>query len=70
MITELYAVKLKNFHLNLKQRYIRPLVGYDFVVDVFLKAYCLANILQHVSPLAIGELPSNSLLHFLPLKNV
>ena len=44
----------------------RPLARYglpphrgNFVDHVFLKADCLVNILQHVSVLAIGALPSN-----------
>ena len=42
----------------------------NFVDHVFLIAYYLASILQHVSPLAIGALPSNSLLHSLPLQKL
>ena len=52
---------------------IRPLAGYglppprvNFVDHIFLKAQCLARILQHVSPLAMAVLSCNSLLHTLP----
>ena len=53
----------------------RPLAGYglpppplrgNFVDHIFLKAQCLARILQHVSPLAMAALSCNSLLHTLP----
>ena len=52
----------------------RPLAGYglpppprgNFVDHIFLKAQCLARILQHVSPLTMAALSCNSLLHTLP----
>ena len=57
---------------------IRPLAGYglppppprgNFVDHIFLKAQCLARILQHVSPLTMAALSCNSLLHItLPYK--
>ena len=54
----------------------RPLAGYglsppprgNFVDHIFLKAQCLARILQHVSPLTMAALSCNSLLHTLPYK--
>ena len=55
----------------------RPLAGYglspppprgNFVDHIFLKAQCLARILQHVSPLTMAALSCNSLLHMLPYK--
>ena len=55
----------------------RPLAGYDFtsppprgnfVDHIFLKAQCLARILQHVSPLTMAVLSCNSLLYTLPYK--
>ena len=53
----------------------RPLAGYglppprgNFVDHIFLKAQCLARILQHVSPLTMAALSCNSLLHTLPHK--
>ena len=53
----------------------RPLAGYglppprgNFVDHIFLKARCLARILQHVSPLTMAALSCNSLLHRLPYK--
>ena len=60
-----------NFEYVLAQEEYRPLVRYDLPPPeehVFFKAYCLANILQYVSPLAIGALSSTSLLHLSPLK--
>ena len=57
----------------------RPLASYglpspsprgNFVDHVFLIAYYLASILQHVSTLAMGALPSNSLLHLLSLQKL
>ena len=42
----------------------------NFVDHVFLKAYYLPSILQHVSHLAMGALSSNSLLYSLPLQKV
>ena len=54
---------------------IRPLAGYglppppprgNLVDHIFLKAQCLARILQHVSPLTMAALSCNSLLHMLP----
>ena len=52
-----------------------PLTGYglppprgNFVDHIFLKAQCLARILQHVSPLTMAVLSCNSLLHTLPYK--
>ena len=38
----------------------------NFVDHDFLEASCLASFLQHVSPLAMETLPSNSPLHMLP----
>ena len=38
----------------------------NFVDHDFLEASCLASFLQHVSPLAMEALPSNSPLHMLP----
>ena len=56
----------------------RPLAGYglppptpprgNFVDHIFLKAQCLARILQHVRPLTMAALSCNSLLHKLPYK--
>ena len=54
----------------------RPLAGYglpppprgNFVDHIFLKAQCLARILQHVSSLTMAALSCNSLLHTLPYK--
>ena len=53
----------------------RPLAGYglppprgNFADHIFLKAQCLARILQHVSPLTMAALSCNSLLHTLPYK--
>ena len=53
----------------------RPLAGYglppprgNFVDHIFLKAQCLARILQYVSPLTMAALSCNSLLHTLPYK--
>ena len=40
----------------------------NFVDHIFLKAQCLARILQHVSPLTMTALSCNSLLHMLPYK--
>ena len=40
----------------------------DFVDHDFLEASCLAGFLQHVSPLAMEALPSNSPLHMLPIQ--
>ena len=55
--------------------YKRPLARYglppprgNFVDHIFLKAQCLARILQHISPLAMAVLTCNSLLHTLLLK--
>ena len=61
-----------------KQRIDWPLASYglppsperNFVDHIFLKAYHIASILQHVSHLAMWVLLSNSLLHSLPLHNV
>ena len=53
----------------------RPLAGYglppprgNLVDHIFLKAQCLARILQHVSPLTMAALSCKSLLHTLPYK--
>ena len=51
----------------------RPLAGYglpppprgNLVDHIFLKARCLARILQHVSPLTMAALSCNSMLHTL-----
>ena len=40
----------------------------NFVDHGFLEASCLASFLQHVSPLAMEALPSNSPLHMLPIQ--
>ena len=40
----------------------------NFEDHIFLKAQCLARILQHVSPLTMAALSCNSLLHTLPYK--
>ena len=40
----------------------------NFVDHDFLEASCLASFLQHVSPLAMEALPSNSQLHMLPIQ--
>ena len=40
----------------------------NFVDHDFLEASCLAKFLQHVSPLAMEALPSNSPLHMLPIQ--
>ena len=40
----------------------------NFVDHIFLKAQCLARLLQHVSPLTMAALSCNSLLHMLPYK--
>ena len=40
----------------------------NFVDHDFLEASCLASFLQHVSPLAMEMLPSNSPLHMLPIQ--
>ena len=40
----------------------------NFVDQDFLEASCLASFLQHVSPLAMVALPSNSPLHMLPIQ--
>ena len=40
----------------------------NFVDHDFLEASCLARFLQHVSPLAMEALPSNSPLHMLPIQ--
>ena len=50
--------------------YTKCLIQGNLVDHVFLKADCIASILKHVSHLAMGALPSNSLLHLLPLQNV
>ena len=42
----------------------------NFVDHIFLKAQCLARILQHVSPLTMAALSCNSLLRTLPQKNI
>ena len=47
--------------------YLPPPRG-NFVDHDFLKASCLASFLQHVSPLAMEALPSNSPLHMLPIQ--
>ena len=47
--------------------YLSPPRG-DFVDHDFLEASCLASFLQHVSPLAMEALPSNSPLHMLPIQ--
>ena len=50
----------------------KPLAGYGLTrggilqIYIFLKAQCLAIILQHVSPLSMAALSCNSLLHTLP----
>ena len=40
----------------------------NFVDHDFLEASCLASFLQHVSPLAMEALPSNSPLHMFPIQ--
>ena len=40
----------------------------NFVDHDFLDASCLTSFLQHVSPLAMEALPSNSPLHMLPIQ--
>ena len=40
----------------------------NFVDHDFLEASCLASFLQHVSPLAMEALPSNSPLLMLPIQ--
>ena len=45
-----------------------PLLRGNFVDHIFLKAQCLARILQHVSPLTMAALSCNSLLHTIPYK--
>ena len=40
----------------------------NFVDHDFLEASCLASFLQHVSPLAMEALPSNSPLHMLSIQ--
>ena len=47
--------------------YLPPPRG-NSVDHIFLKAQCLARILQHVSPLTMAALSCNSLLHTLPYK--
>ena len=47
--------------------YLPPPRG-NFVDHGFLDASCLASFLQHVSPLAMEALPSNSPLHMLPIQ--
>ena len=55
----------------------RPLAGYglpppphrrNFLEHIFLKAQCLAMILQHVSPLRMAALSCSRLLHTLLYK--
>ena len=65
--------KTKSYHIF--PAIARPLAGYglppprgNFVDHIFLEAQCLARILQHVSPLTMAALSSNSLLHTLPYK--
>ena len=45
--------------------YLPPTPTGNFVDHDFLEASCLASFLQHVSPLAMEALPSNSPLHML-----
>ena len=54
---------------------VRPLAGYglpppsgNFLDHIFIKAQCIARILQHVRPLTMAALSCNSLLHTLPYK--
>ena len=47
--------------------YLPPTRG-NFIDHDFLEASCLAGSLQHVSPLAMEALPSNSPLHMLPIQ--
>ena len=47
--------------------YLPPPRG-NFVDHDFLEASCLVSFLQHVSPLAMEALPSNSPLHMLPIQ--
>ena len=49
-------------------RYGLPPPEGNFVDHDFREASCLASSLQHVSPLAMEALPSNSLLHMLPIQ--
>ena len=42
----------------------------NFVDHNFLEASCLARFLQHVSPLAMEALPSNSPLHMYLSKDI
>ena len=42
----------------------------DFVDHIFLKAQCIARILEHVSPLIMAALSSNSLLIRYPSKDL
>ena len=72
MFTPSLSVKSGAKELCKVQPY-RPLAGYglppprgNFVDHIFLKAQCLARILQHVSPLTMAALNCNSLLHTLP----
>ena len=68
-------IKLKKMKRRKLAPTNRPLAGYglppprgNFVDHIFLKAQCLARILQHVSPLTMAALSCNSLLHTLPYK--
>ena len=73
-----FKIKVKTFTnmINVVPIRARPLAGYElppsprehFVDHIFLKAQCLARILQHVSPLTMAALSCNSLLHTLPYK--
>ena len=47
--------------------YLPPPPRGNFVDHDFLEASCLASFLQHVSPLAMESLLSNSPLHMLPI---
>ena len=49
-------------------RYGLPPPRGNFVDHDFLEASCLASFLQHVSPLAMEALPSNSPLHMLAIQ--
>ena len=73
-------VKQHSIRQNCHNSIIRPLASYGLPPHpptppkgefcFFFIAYYLASILQHVSPLAMGALPSNSLLHSLPLQKL
>ena len=56
--------------LRPEARYGLPPPRGNFVDYDFLEASCLAGFLQHVSPLAMEALPSNSPLHMLPIQRL